>query len=370
MQMSKHTHSSIKKPISHWVIQLCFSLSVALVPALYSANTSAVIVDNLYVADVLVTNESNAQLRAGARAGLLQVLVRVSGSMTVEDSPLIVRALRTPEAYYNEFSYESTETSLLAEGETIEAKRLRLRFEPSAVARLLRDAGLPVWGSNRPGVLLWIAVNDGAGRRILGEADAGVVTTLIDQARQRGVPLIFPIMDLEDAGRISAAEVWGAFLERIESASGRYSPDALLTGRLQQDRGGRWNGRWSFQLGDGWQSVESVDFSSDSLARNMINRLADELAQRFALGSSRGSVTVVVEGVGDVAAYAAVSGYLDQLTPVLSSSIVALKGHVAEFELQTEGQYEQLVEIIELDERLIFLQADQQNQRLFYRLAQ
>jgi hypothetical protein len=55
------------------------------------------------------------------------------------------------------------------------------------------------------------------------------------------------------------------------------------------------------------------------------------------------------------------------LTPVLSSSIVALDSNIAEFELETEGQYLQLIEIIKLDERLLLLSKDERNESLRYR---
>ena len=65
--------------------------------------------------------------------------------------------------------------------------------------------------------------------------------------------------------------------------------------------------------------------------------------------------------------YAAVSRYLEELTPVVSSSIVALDSDIAEFELETEGQYLQLIEIIKLDERLLLLSKDERNESLRYR---
>jgi hypothetical protein len=102
----------------------------------------------------------------------------------------------------------------------------------------------------------------------------------------------------------------------------------------------------------------------------MVNQLADELAGRFALGSSRARIRLKVENVEDVAQYAAVTRYLEELTPVVSSSIVALDGDIAEFELETEGQYLQLIEIIKLDERLLLLSKDERNERLRYRWTQ
>ena len=320
------------------------------------APAKAVMVEDIYVAEVLVTGEGNAQLRAGARAGLLQVLTRVSGRTDVDSSSLVRSSLRNPAAFYYQYSYESTDRQLLVGDEQRSARILRLHFEPSAVARLLRDAGLPVWGSNRPGVMVWMAVSNGPDRQILAETDAHpVLEGIKDQAKQRGIPLIFPIMDIEDSARVSVAEVWGEFFDRIKGASTRYNPDVLMTARVQQEPGGRWSGKWSYSIDGSWQSVDSLALSSDQLVRDMVDQLANELAARYALGSSRASIRLVVENVETLADYAALSAYLERLTPVLNSSVVQLQEDVAEFELQTEGQLDQLVEIIELDERLLLL---------------
>ena len=342
-------------------------LLIFLIASLLPIAVSAIEVDDLYVAEVLVTDESPRQLRAGSRAGLLQVLVRVSGNIRVEEQPLVRNAMRRPSDYYYQYSYESTDRTLLVDGEDVPAKLLRLHFEPSAVARLLRDADLPVWGSNRPGVLFWVAVNEGKGRRILNEADASeVVTSLLAQADRRGLPVLFPILDLEDTSQISTAEVWGAFLDRIKQASGRYEPDAVVTARIQE-ASGRWSGKWSYWLAGEWRPIESVASSARDLVHEMVDRIADALAARYALDSSRATITVRVEGVSGLEDYAAVSAYLQKLAPVLNSSIVALQNDVARFELKIEGQTAQLVEIIELDERLVLLNQAPAGGRLLYR---
>ena len=134
------------------------------------------------MAEVLVTSDSDSQLKMGARAGLLQVLVRVSGTPEVLTSSLIAGSLRNPSAYYYQYSYESTDKLLNIDGAPTSARLLRIHFEPSAVARLLRQGVFPVWGSNRPSVLLWIAVSDDEGRRILGESET---VELIDHLRIR-----------------------------------------------------------------------------------------------------------------------------------------------------------------------------------------
>ena len=328
---------------------------------------SAIEIDDLYVAEVLVNDESSRHLVSGSRAGLLQVLVRVSGNIRVEEQPLVRDAMRHPSDYYYQYSYESSVRTLLVDGEEVPAKLLRLHFEPSAIAGLLRDAGLPVWGSNRPSVLFWVVASEDNDRRILNEADPGeFVAGLQAQADRRGLPLMFPIMDLEDTAQISTAEVWGAFLERINLASKRYGPDAVVTARINEESG-RWSAKWFYWLAGSWYSIDSVSFSAKDLARELVDHIAAELAARYALDSSTAIVTVTIEGISGLEDYAAVSAYLENLTPVLDSSVVALQNGVVRFELKIEGQVAQLVEIIELDERLLLLNRTPADDWLLYR---
>ena len=317
-------------------------------------------VENLYMAEVLVVGEDDRQLARGAQAGLLQVLVRVSGTKEVENSSLITSSLRNADAYYYQYSYESTGKTLQIGDALVPALLLRIHFEPSAVAKLLRRAGFPVWGSNRPGVLLWLAISDVEGRRLLAENEVNEMTkSLRDQARLRGLPLLFPLLDLEDSAALSTAEVWGAFLGRIADASTRYNPDCILTGRIQKDNTGGWSSRWSYRIDEDWHVAESVAFSADEMIRSMVDRLTNELAARYAIDSSRSQVTILVEAVNNLEDYAAVSNYLESLAPVLNSFIVRVEGSEVEFRLNTEGQNEQLIEIIQLDEKMLLLHTDE-----------
>ena len=339
---------------------LARSSLVWLVLAVFPMNTAlALTVDDLYVAEVLVTDESDGQRRSGARAGLLQVLVRVSGDPGVEDSTLIGSALRNPEEYYYQFSYESTDKVLMLDGEEVAAQTLRLNFEPSAVSRLLRRGGFQVWGSNRPAVLVWLAVNDGQGRRLLGGADEGPLNTLLDeQSRLRGVPVLFPLLDLEDSAALSTAEVWGAFLGRIRDASQRYNPDVILTARIQQDPISGWSAKWAWYIEGEWQVEDTVSPSMELLVRDKVDLLASELADRYAIDSSRGQVALRVEAVDSLQDYADVSRYVESLAPVVDSSVIRVEGDEVEFRLNTEGQADQLVRVIELDEKMVLINSD------------
>jgi len=351
-------------------------------------------------------------LASAAQAGLLQVLVRMSGSQAVGENTLIATSIRDPNAYYSQYSYESTDRVLQVAGEPVPAILLRILFEPSAVAKLLRRAGFSVWGSNRPGILLWLALSDEQGRRLLSEIDVSdnisarkkmqgnnfsrnnvsgnaflngavstdsvpeyvipqnnaheIITILQDQARLRGLPLLFPLLDLEDSASLSTAEVWGAFLGRIDEASLRYNPGSVLTARIQKDSVGRWSANWSYRVDRNWQVAKTVSFDIDEMVRTMVDKLADELAARYAIDSSRGQVMIVIEAVENVGDYASVSRYLESLAPVLDSFVVRVESSEVEFRLNTEGQNEQLVETIQLDEKMVLLNANERKDVLHY----
>jgi hypothetical protein len=347
---------------------LCLGFCVWMV----QSPAQAVPVANLYVAEVLVTSQDSDQLMRGARAGLLQVLVRISGAKVVENHPLVIASLRRPEKFYYQYSYESTDRSFQIGDEIVPARILRLSFEPSAVAQLLRQAGFPIWGDNRPSMLVWVAVNDDTGRRLLAEQDSSLLLTALNtQARLRGLPVFYPLMDLEDASQLSTAEVWGAFLGELEQASYRYHPDAILSGRVQHDTEGQWSGFWSYQFDDQWYEFSNTGFSEDDLMAGVVDHVADALATTYALDSSQGGIDVHVEGVETLEDYAALSRYLQSLSPVVDDTVIEVSGDEILFRLITQGQSQQLIEIIQLDEKMRLINrrsaSDGSDSLLYYR---
>ena len=325
----------------------------------FATNTQAVLVDDLYVAEVFVTSQDDQQLRAGARAGLLQVLTRVSGQVDVEQNPVIRGAVRNATRYYYQFSYQPTDQTFQIGNTEVAGRILRLSFEPSAIAGLLRDAGYSVWGSNRPGTLVWIVVGDSRDRHLLSEAsDNALFLTLGTLTRDRGLPLLYPLYDLEDASRLSIAEIWGGFTDRIDAASVRYGPDVVLTGRMVAASSGQWVGRWSYRIDGAWHGFENRAFDETTLLSELVDQLASALSARYAIDSSRAVVQVEVENVQNLADYAGVLAYFGGLTPVLNSAVNRLVGSRLSLSLSTEGQRQQLVETIELDEKLVLLNPD------------
>ena len=363
------------------VIAVKSSLTLLVLLLVVAQKLDAVTLENLYQAEVLSESQSDAQRRIDASEGLSQVLTRVSGRSDILQNPVIVAALKTPEQYYSEFSYARVEAgndeaaALPQPGlDPLPAETprqvMRIRFAPSLIAKILREADLPVWGSNRPSVLSWMAIDDESGRQVLGEANPSLFAKTLNQAaRARGVPLLLPLWDLEDSRGVSSSEIWGRFLGRIEAASKRYSPDKILVFRAESEFSNQWRGDWSLGEGGQWRSGTVYGESQAQLATALVGVLASVLSEQYAVTSTRSEVRLTVEGITEIQDYAEVSRYLEGLTQVMSVQPVRILTDMVEFKLRSEGEVQQIIDVIALDRKLSLLRLDESSSTLWYRWA-
>ena len=361
------------------VIAAKSSLTLLVLLLVVAQKLDAVTLENLYQAEVLSESQSDAQRRIDASEGLSQVLMRVSGRSDILQNPVIVAALKTPEQYYSEFSYARVEAgndeaaALPQPGlDPLPAETprqvMRIRFAPSLIAKILREADLPVWGSNRPSVLSWMAIDDESGRQVLGEANPSLFAKTLNQAaRARGVPLLLPLWDLEDSRGVSSSEIWGRFLGRIEAASKRYSPDKILVFRAESEFSNQWRGDWSLGEGGQWRSGTVYGESQAQLATALVGVLASVLSEQYAVTSTRSEVRLTVEGITEIQDYAEVSRYLEGLTQVMSVQPVRILTDMVEFKLRSEGEVQQIIDVIALDRKLTLLRLDESSSTLWYR---
>jgi hypothetical protein len=361
------------------VIAAKSSLTLLVLLLVVAQKLDAVTLENLYQAEVLSDSQSDAQRRIDASEGLSQVLTRVSGRSDILQNPVIVAALKTPEQYYSEFSYARVEAgndeaaALPQPGlDPLPAETprqvMRIRFAPSLIAKILREADLPVWGSNRPSVLSWMAIDDESGRQVLGEANPSLFAKTLNQAaRARGVPLLLPLWDLEDSRGVSSSEIWGRFLGRIEAASKRYSPDKILVFRAESEFSNQWRGDWSLGEGGQWRSGTVYGESQAQLATALVGVLASVLSEQYAVTSTRSEVRLTVEGITEIQDYAEVSRYLEGLTQVMSVQPVRILTDMVEFKLRSEGEVQQIIDVIALDRKLTLLRLDESSSTLWYR---
>jgi len=306
----------------------------------------AAVVSWLY--DVEVPVASQAERQRAARTGLRELLVRITGLAELPANPEIQAALREPERYYGRFEFSMRSQPREPVGsESPEQMVVALHYEPATVLALLRRAALPVWGADRPSVLAWVAVEEAGARRIVAASADELVGTIRSRARQRGLEVGLPVMDLADHA-VTPATVWGRFWEAIESASARYNPDLILVGRVAQRADGSWVSDWETRsTGVADHSHDRAVAAPQAVAAG-VDAVADALADRFAVGGLLDAITVTIRGASTIAAYASVLDYLRSREYIEHMEVKAVAHDVLTLHLHSRSSVAQLEELLSM----------------------
>ncbi len=293
----------------------CLAVAVGLWPA----SARADVVEWLYDVDVPVVATTSGEVdprRAAGRA-LRELLVRMTGLKPLPNTAAVRGAIANPDRYYAQYGFVTREAQPALEDDSgVDATetRLAVRFDTSAVLDLLRSAELPIWGQDRPRVLIWLVLDRRDAPREVASATSGdIPAKLHEAARQRGLLVELPLLDLPDQ-QLALADLWGGFGARIDRASRRYDPDVLVVARLHEGREGAWTVDWRLRdPGDRASEARDLSYAADETEslRWAIDRTADELGRRLAVtGTSTDIMQLVVTGADTPPAYGAVLRYL------------------------------------------------------------
>ncbi|MBT8146755.1 MAG: DUF2066 domain-containing protein, partial [Gammaproteobacteria bacterium] len=174
-------------------------------------------------------------------------------------------------------------------------------------------------------------------------------------AELRGLPIIFPVLDFEDRRTVSADSIWTLDEQAIRVASERYAPDSILAGRLLITASGDLVGLWQFIFQDQVDVFDSLDTDLASYIGDPLDRVTTQLARHFAVAPSRSGIEMArlrIEGIDNLAAYADLVNYLQELVLVDSVAVSTLNGEILELNLSLQGSQQQLFELLGLDRNL------------------
>jgi hypothetical protein len=317
----------------------------------YGPTAMAGQVTGLYSAEVPVAGQSVEQRTDGIRRAFARMLIKVTGNRTVPQRPELQEDIAQATRYVQQFRYRlragrSSATAPPAAGDGAvdsggAARLLTVQFDSAAVQRLLRERRLPVWGENRPSGLVWLGIENQGQRRVMRpELDAALVDAMTATAEQRGVPLILPLMDLEDQSAVQVADLWRDFEQNIRRASQRYLPDLIVTGRMTQISGRLWRVTWRLYHGDRTTSWGDEGGDLVGLAREGAQHVSDLLAERYAPVGGEANLSRIrlrVSGVTGLAQYAGVGRLLQSQSSVVRADMIAVEPDAVIFELQVRG---------------------------------
>lgn len=336
---------------------LARALPAAMAVLLWAGPAAAVELDDLYDVRVEVDGQGDDERERGFLDGLEQVIVRASGRSDVLAEPEVEPILDDPAGYIQTYRYRS-----IPDGEREDAEEeddsashyLEMSFNDERLARDLRESGVVMWGGRRPEILLWVAVEGGRDRYIIGADDgADARAELRRHAQRRGLPLLFPLLDVEDQGRVDFIDIRARFLDAVAEASERYRAEVMLVGHVEQRAEADWSAEWTLVADDREIRWEGTGRTRDEALGSGVGGATDRLAEMMAgQEGEETSLYITVEAVETMSDYTRVADYLAGLVRVRSAEVDRVSADRARFRVRLQGRPQDLERTLSLGDLL------------------
>lgn len=280
--------------------------------------------NGLYQAQVPVPSQSKADWQRAMPQALTQVLVKVSGNENIVQAPHIKQQLVNAAALVQSYSYLNNTN---ANGQSVIL--LQVQFNEQAVNQLLHQLGTSSWGNNRPLVLIWLATPDTKGQTLLSStSSAPAVAALQKAANRRGLPILLPIMDLEDQQQVTLTDVEQSIPGGALQSAKRYGANAVLEGNVTNVNG-QWSGQWQLLLPTNNNLTWNTQGSNmNQVLTTAINKVADNMASQFTAQADSNQqnqqITIRVTSVNGLDDVTNVLKYLRSLPPVTSAEVMGI----------------------------------------------
>ncbi len=291
-------------------------LFLTLILLVTASNSFAANLIDLYQAQLPVMTQDEDERKKISPEVLKEVLLKVVGDRaafkTTDLTPILSQSNELIQQYQyhqmNKMSDDLTQPDIL---------ELQLIFNEDELNHLLTESGLAIWGASRPEILLWLTIEENNKRTIIGEDSRSKLPQTIKSAlSKRGLPLLMPLMDLQDQMQMNVVDLWAGFADPILKASQRYNAQVIVVARVVSSEKGAMQIKWQIineNETEQWQSsgndalISGISELADRTARRFTQVIDNQYAQRYDLQISN------VKGYAD---YIRVKEYLSKLQAI------------------------------------------------------
>jgi hypothetical protein len=309
----------------------------------------AVIVPALYSSQILVADYSATTRHQAFATALQQVLIKVSGNSKVITLPGIQDNMAQADSMVQSYSYSEQEGS-----DNQKTLLLQVEFNAKAVQQILHDANQAVWNRDRPLVLVWLDITDPEGNSNLIDNNNPIIKILEDNAKLRGIPIILPLLDLDDLNNVTTNDIATNNLAAIKTASTRYNTNTILIGNIANLADGKWQSEWTLLNNDATSNWTITNDDINQVLTNITDDVADTLAAHSAVVSNAvvsKQITVFINNVNDLNTYVAVIKYLLRLNTVTKIQLLSVNPIGIKLRVTSQGGLTQLTQAINQDRK-------------------
>lgn len=234
----------------------------------FSLASHAEILTGLYQVREPVTSQSPEERTQATQKALQTLVLRLTGDAKALQKPALETIRKDPQQIISQYGYDAGPP-----------ESLQVDFDPVSTDKALRQAGLSLWGSNRPALLSWWLSDSVDGSSLVGDGQAAA-EPLRRAAQHRGLPLRLPLADLNEQLVATVENLEGSNPAPLKEASERYGADALLAVHAREE-GGQWQAKWRLWLGDQQEQGSAQASDQAALADAVLLAVSERLAPRY-----------------------------------------------------------------------------------------
>ncbi len=321
--------------------------------------TMAVTVPHLFTTDVAVPSQGPEYRAPAILHAFKQVLVRSTGQPEVLKSSVVENALGHARDYLIDYGYRHPQGVDASPG-SIE---MFARFNPTDIKALIKKANFPLWGRDRPLVLVWLAVAyQNQAPVLLGQDSVdSALTNLKQQVHVLGLPMILPALDVVDDNKITVQDIWKMNYAAILNASSRYGSNVALAIKLSEIGEGKWLASADVFLNNNVFPLSVSASSANKALRTMVTKATGLIAKDYVNAASnlQSQITLTIDNVHDVLGYAAVLKYLRGFSEIQDLQVQRVANNQVQLVLSINGGLKAFENLTGLDNKLVLESSDE-----------
>ncbi|WP_305906998.1 DUF2066 domain-containing protein [Methylomarinum sp. Ch1-1] len=303
-------------------------------------------VKGLYEIEVWAKSRSDEDRNKAIQEALSTVLGRVVAADNVQETPVVKTAIAGASHYVRQFQYSMSADDRRDDGQ---ARLMRVLFDEAQLLNLLRSGNIGIWSEIRPETLVWLVVDEQGDRRFYHADDMPELTSALSRAaRLKGLPIIFPLLDLQEQQQISVNEVLSADSRQLLSVSERYDVVSVMAGRVV-DKGRCWRAEWALYFDEKIKQWVSPCGPIKEVMLAGMQGAYDVLSKYYGVKpdiTEIGYTVLKIKGVNSMTDMIRVTDFLESLPIIKAVNWVSVEGGYNVYKIKYEGNEHLLAEAL------------------------
>jgi hypothetical protein len=206
--------------------------------------------------------------------------------------------------------------------------------------------------SSLPIILAWINVEEQSKNietLVNQESNPKVASILIDQAKISGLPLIFPLYDIDDLHYMPQKNIINRNYDKIIEASKRYSPNIIIVANLKY-KNDEWLSDWYVHNKN--LAFNQINNNLEILLKNSLNKIFDKITTSKTKNNN--IINLIIKPINNFKEYISIINYLKSFKIIKNIGVKQILAKEIHLQLKINSNEQNLLNTLKLKHILEF----------------